>query len=208
VALGSGKKAVQKWVHMVECNHNQNKGPGSALTLQDHDATRSNLVTQADSTQILKTCNKCGVPQPLTNFHVKKNTPDGRNYTCKECFKAYRRQYYLDHIPEHREYYHTKGKYYFLDKLYGVAPEQYDQLMAEQGGVCAICKHPPAKLQSLHLDHDHLTGKPRGLLCAKCNTMLSYFGDRPEGLLRVLDYALLIAIYCQVNSSTGHKEAP
>lgn len=142
----------------------------------------------SDSTQNLKTCNKCGTPQSLANFHAKSNSPDGHSYTCKECFKAYRRQYYLDHIPEHREYYYAKGKYYFLDKLYGVDPETYHRMLKEQDGVCAICKKPPAELQPLHLDHDHQTGKPRGLLCAKCNSMLTHFGDRTEGLLKMLDY--------------------
>lgn len=141
-----------------------------------------------EHTTALKTCNKCSVPQPRSNFHIKANAPDGLNYTCKTCMKVYRRQHYLDHIPEHREYYHAKGKYYFLETKYGVDPEQYNQLITEQGGVCAICESPPPGLRPLHLDHDHVTGKPRGLLCAKCNTMLSYFGDRPEGLLKVLDY--------------------
>jgi hypothetical protein len=48
------------------------------------------------------------------------------------------------------------------------AAELYDRLLGEQGGVCAICGNPP-KTRRLHIDHDHKTGKVRGLLCHRCN---------------------------------------
>lgn len=141
-----------------------------------------------ESTTALKTCNKCGGAFPLDNFYIKANTPDGHDYKCKTCAKAYRRKHYTDNPDYYRNYRDTKGKFYFLETKYGVDADQYNQLMTEQGGVCAICKSPPPGLRPLHLDHDHVTGKPRGLLCAKCNKLLTHFGDRPEGLLRVLDY--------------------
>jgi Recombination endonuclease VII len=48
------------------------------------------------------------------------------------------------------------------------AAELYDRLLAEQGGVCAICGATP-KTRRLHIDHDHKTGRVRGLLCHRCN---------------------------------------
>lgn len=141
-----------------------------------------------DSTRILKTCNKCGGSFPLNNFYIKANAPDGRDYKCKTCAKAYRRKHYTDNPNYYKEYYETTGRYVHLHRNYGVDAEQYNRMINEQGGVCAICESPPPELRPLHLDHDHITGKPRGLLCAKCNSMLTHFGDRPEGLLRVLDY--------------------
>lgn len=45
---------------------------------------------------------------------------------------------------------------------------QYDKMLAAQGGKCAICKRPP-KSRRLAVDHDHKTGKVRGLLCFRCN---------------------------------------
>jgi len=47
----------------------------------------------------------------------------------------------------------------------------YDELLAQQNGVCAICGHPP-KTKRLNIDHDHKTMEVRGLLCHKCNRAL------------------------------------
>ena len=56
-------------------------------------------------------------------------------------------------------------------KQLGVTVEQYDALLAAQGGGCAICGNPP-KTRRLHVDHDHKTGRVRGLLCHRCNRAL------------------------------------
>lgn len=141
-----------------------------------------------ESTTRLKTCNLCGIAQPAENFHRKASAPDGLNYRCKICASAYRHQHYTDNLDSARAYYQDVGRYRLLNSKYGVDKDLYNQMLADQAGVCAICKLPPPELRRLHLDHDHVTGKARGLLCAKCNSMLTHFGDRPEGLLRVLDY--------------------
>lgn len=56
-------------------------------------------------------------------------------------------------------------------ELLGVTDEQYERLLAAQGGGCAICGNPP-KTRRLHVDHDHKTGAVRGLLCYRCNRFL------------------------------------
>lgn len=53
-------------------------------------------------------------------------------------------------------------------KVYGLTPEQYDELLRRQGGRCAICRGRP-KSKRLAVDHDHKTGAVRGLLCSRCN---------------------------------------
>ena len=53
----------------------------------------------------------------------------------------------------------------------GVGDDEYEWMLAEQGGVCAICGSPP-KSRRLHVDHDHRTGAVRGLLCFRCNRAL------------------------------------
>ena len=53
----------------------------------------------------------------------------------------------------------------------GVTTEDYDRLLAAQDGGCAICGNPP-KTRRLHVDHNHRTGKVRGLLCFRCNRAL------------------------------------
>jgi hypothetical protein len=56
-------------------------------------------------------------------------------------------------------------------KQLGVSDADYEALLAAQGGGCAICGNPP-KTRRLDVDHDHKTGKVRGLLCHRCNRAL------------------------------------
>jgi hypothetical protein len=57
-----------------------------------------------------------------------------------------------------------------LLRLYGITLEQYDMLLAYQGGCCAICRRPAASVPTrLNVDHDHKTRQVRGLLCPWCN---------------------------------------
>lgn len=65
---------------------------------------------------------------------------------------------------------------------WGLEPEDYDELLTSQNGVCAICAHPPGPRDKgvLHIDHDHTTGEIRGLLCAACNSALGLFRDSSE----------------------------
>ena len=62
-----------------------------------------------------------------------------------------------------------------LARFYGISREQYETLLAQQGGVCGICGKPPQ--EPLCVDHSHATGRVRGLLCRKCNTALGSFDD-------------------------------
>jgi hypothetical protein len=62
---------------------------------------------------------------------------------------------------------------------YGITPEYYRALLLAQNGVCALCGEPETQtlkgtLISLSVDHDHKTGKVRGLLCIRCNRGLHY----------------------------------
>lgn len=69
----------------------------------------------------------------------------------------------------------------------GLSLEDYETLLAEQGGVCPICLFPP-KTRRLDTDHDHRTGAVRGLLTHRCNQGLQCFNDDPERLRRAADY--------------------
>lgn len=81
-----------------------------------------------------------------------------------------------------------------LRRKYGISAEDYDRLLAEQGGGCALCGVRPEDLNSgryrtyLHVDHCHDTGRVRGLLCPEHNLLLGRFGDSPEMFRRVLEY--------------------
>jgi hypothetical protein len=75
-----------------------------------------------------------------------------------------------------------------VQKVYGLGPGDYERLYALQGGTCAICKRATGKTRRLSVDHDHKTGKVRGLLCRPCNSMLGHARDEREMFKRAYMY--------------------
>jgi hypothetical protein len=66
--------------------------------------------------------------------------------------------------------------------------EHFERLLAEQKGVCAICGGSEKKFSRLSVDHDHSDNRIRGLLCSACNSGLGRFRDKPELLIKALEY--------------------
>lgn len=83
---------------------------------------------------------------------------------------------------EHRRQYQRRWRY-------GITQAEYDQRLAKQGGVCALCDGRPEDSVRgvLAVDHDHLTGAVRGLLCIRCNAALER-AERPGWTERVSAY--------------------
>lgn len=82
-----------------------------------------------------------------------------------------------------------------LRKNYGLTVEEYEALLDEQGGLCAICQRPEraqraGRTMRLPVDHDHTTGRIRGLLCHSCNRAIGLLQDDPALLVRAADYLL------------------
>ena len=75
----------------------------------------------------------------------------------------------------------------FRQRLYGVPLEVYRAKLAAQNGLCAICGGPPGK-RSLNVDHDHMTGLVRDLLCATCNTGIGGLREDPMLMRKAADY--------------------
>lgn len=61
-------------------------------------------------------------------------------------------------------------------RKYGLTTEAYERLLDAQGGTCAICSRPPGQ-RLLDVDHDHATGRVRGLLCSRCNMAIGKLED-------------------------------
>ena len=72
-----------------------------------------------------------------------------------------------------------------LKAQYGITPEQYTEMVVAQGGVCLICREVS---EGLCVDHDHVTGKVRGLLCHECNMALGKMKDDPARLRSAAEY--------------------
>lgn len=75
-----------------------------------------------------------------------------------------------------------------LHTRYGITIAEYDQLLVLQERVCAICKKPCSSGKRLAVDHDHKSGKTRGLLCRKCNRGVGLFDDNLELMQKAMDY--------------------
>jgi Recombination endonuclease VII len=82
-----------------------------------------------------------------------------------------------------------------LNKLYGLSREQYSALLAEQDGLCAVCHGPEKKiehrtgvLRSFAVDHNHETGKVRGLLCSRCNMVMGQLEESVDLLHDMIKY--------------------
>lgn len=73
---------------------------------------------------------------------------------------------------------------------YGMNEEEYARLNAELGGRCMICQEFNVRGRRLGIDHDHATGKSRGLLCYHCNMALGSMKDDPHRLRIAAEYLL------------------
>jgi hypothetical protein len=73
---------------------------------------------------------------------------------------------------------------YQLERRYGITRQQRSAILVSQDGLCAICYERPA----VTVDHDHSTGRVRGMLCKACNVALGVLGDDVESLERVVEY--------------------
>lgn len=81
---------------------------------------------------------------------------------------------------------------YQLMKKFGITVDRYNEMLAEQNGVCAICAgNPRGQWNRFHVDHDHNDGKIRGLLCQDCNTALGLLKDNPNLMEKAASYVRL-----------------
>jgi hypothetical protein len=108
-----------------------------------------------------------------------------QKYQRSEKGKANARRYYLNN----KERVDRRTYDNLLKKTYGITIEDYNKMFEEQKGCCAICgRHQSEEKKRLHTDHDHATGKVRGLLCVKCNNLLGQAKDSIEILELSIEY--------------------
>lgn len=168
-----------------------------------------------------KSCCRCGVTKPLTDFSKNKRTPDGHKYQCKTCISS---DYFAnqDAEKEKRKQHYAKNKKNFLDrsydwrkqnplkrqfsekkralkKKYNLSWDDYVNMFEQHDGKCAICgvllaMYAHENAPSACVDHCHKTGKIRGLLCYSCNLLLGHARD---------DVSLLDAAKEYLNASTN-----
>lgn len=124
-------------------------------------------------------CINCGEIDP-NKFRKKHQSK------CRKCMTDYENKRRLNNPDHHKKT--TINAY--LKRTYNITLEKFNQMLVNQNGVCAICRKPedPKLCDRLGVDHDHETGKIRGLLCRSCNAMLGNAHDSAERLRNGANY--------------------
>lgn len=156
------------------------------------------------STETTRFCRKCGQVKPISDFPIRRDGNPRPRYGCKACHAAYMRAYNAkpenaakdraratarhERLPDERK--NTK-----LRLSFGITLEEYREMEAAQGGLCAICGQPEpsfdkrtGRRRDLAVDHDHKTGKVRGLLCGHCNRAIGLVAESSVVLARMILY--------------------
>lgn len=138
-----------------------------------------------------KTCSSCKEQLHISNFYKYKLSKDGYMYRCKACdaeaTKTARKN--------KKELYSIMYRKRNLKSKYNMGIDDYESLLASQNYACAICgtKNPAGEnskkvLPSFAVDHEHISGRIRGLLCNTCNRALGFMRDSPELLKSAANY--------------------
>jgi len=112
-----------------------------------------------------KTCSYCGQSKHYSFYQWTRRGRGPRGDLCSDCLTFDR----------------------YLNNTYGISADEYRSMLSTQGGVCKICGGPPDRSR-LFVDHCHVSGLVRGLLCSGCNTGLGGFKDRVESLQSAILY--------------------
>lgn len=157
----------------------------------------------------LKQCSgKCKQFKELNEYNNDHTSPDGKNTRCKICAREralkwrdanrekcrlYQREYARDKRaanrlnPDRNEYMSIYQRKSRLKRKYGLSLGDFERKIRIQDGLCAICGNSPTK-KNLCVDHDHDTGKVRGLLCDNCNLLLGRINDDPTIIKSAAQY--------------------
>lgn len=153
----------------------------------------------------MKICSKCKKEKPLVEFCKDRSEKDGLNHTCRACAKINSQKYFsnpvnreksakaaLKYKKENETHFKKYAREYRLNKYYNLSLEDYDKMFEAQNGCCAICGQPETTTTKfgatrlISIDHDHKTGKIRGLLCTYCNTRLGWYEEQKENIKNYL----------------------
>jgi hypothetical protein len=146
--------------YCLECNRQRNRG-----YYAERRRRQGVEVREPDpSPPGFQRCADCRESKPLDDFH-RASTKSGRAGYCKPCRAV-------------------RGAESHLRRNYGLTRTELEALLEVQGGLCAICGRNVA----VHVDHDHATGRVRGVLCFTCNVALGQLNDDPQLFRRAIDY--------------------
>lgn len=148
-----------------------------------------------------KFCNQCQQTKPIADFiRSQPDSRTGRIYQferkiCISCVSQRQRARLLERFGdvEAVRKYKTLEKIRRICRRYHTTHEQVFQTLSTQNNQCKVCFRPISFFAKAYddqacIDHNHKTGKVRGVLCHSCNTGLGYFYDNPAFLKSAIDY--------------------
>lgn len=140
-----------------------------------------------------KICSKCKLEKELSNYWKDKTKASGYRPECKVCTyeTQKRRPNRLIKMKEWRKNNKEYVKSHDLKTSFGITLDKYNAILIQQNYCCASCKrHQSSFKKKLAVDHDHLTGKVRGLLCSACNTALGLLKENIETMNSLIVYTI------------------
>jgi hypothetical protein len=112
---------------------------------------------------ISKICTRCKTEKEIDKFPNQAKGKNGKASECQKCYSERNAIWKTKNADQLKKY---KWKFNF-----NLTPEDYNKMFEDQHGCCAVCKrHQCNFTRRLCVDHCHITGKVRGLLCGGCNT--------------------------------------
>jgi|688.fasta_scaffold378885_2 hypothetical protein len=131
----------------------------------------------------MKVCSKCNIEKPLIEYGLDKKAKDKKSSWCLVCYKNRAKQY--RDIPGAQ----LKQKSFALKHKFNITLDTYNLMFTQQKGCCAICNTHQSELsRALAVDHNHETGKVRGLLCMGCNRGIGMLGDNLNTIQNAVKY--------------------
>lgn len=126
----------------------------------------------ADIVAAAQACRTCGIEKAASEFRRNYRRESCLDFNCHEC---------VSHINRLARF--------------GLTPDQFNEMLETQNGVCDICERPErvidahnGRVKSLAVDHDHESGVVRGLLCQNCNKGIGNLGDSADILIAAAMY--------------------
>lgn len=155
-------------------------------------------------TALGKVCTRCNTDKPLSAYYPGRGETLGLKAECKECWSARTRRWYesnkdrkaarnADWRKANPDRIAVITRRSNLRRKFDITVADYDAMLAAQGGRCAACgstDNGDRRFDSFPVDHDHRSGKIRGLLCSRCNKALGLLDDDPDRLMALAAYLL------------------
>jgi len=149
------------------------------------------LRSLSDAEAATLSCRECGAAKAADSFGKNWTTVSGRNSECLECSRLRDRARYARDSNKRK----AQAKWGAVKQKFGLTKEQWQTIFHEQDGLCAICCDdlnavPEGRKdkRTACIDHDHRTGRVRGLLCARCNQGIGLLREDDRILARAIEY--------------------